>query len=80
MGLWCSPMTAVGWTVMVAAWAAVLGLAVWAVCRLFPVQRPPDPRTALNARLATGDIDLDTYHEVRRQLDGHTPVTTKGPR
>lgn len=80
MGLWCSRMTAGGWVLTVAIWAAVLALAVWAVCRLFPAQRTPDPRAALDARLAAGDIDLATYHEVRQLLDGYTPSTTKGLR
>lgn len=80
MGLWCSQMSAGGWVAMIAAWALVVGLAVWAVCRLFPAQRSPDPRAVLDTRLASGDIDPDTYHEVRRQLDGHQPAATKGLR
>ena len=79
MGLWCSPMTVGGWVAMFALWALVLGLAVWAVCRLFPAQRTPDPRAVLDARLAAGDLDLDTYSRLRRQLDGRTAVATKGP-
>ncbi|HEY3549025.1 MAG TPA: hypothetical protein VGK17_23375 [Propionicimonas sp.] len=75
MGLWCSQMGAGGWVLMVLIWAAVLGLAIWAVCRLFPAQRTPDPRATLDARLAAGDIDLDTYRWVREQLDGPTPAT-----
>ena len=78
MGLWCGQMSAGGWVLMVALWAAVLGLAVLAVCWLFPAQRGPDPRTALGARLAAGDIDLDTYHQVRAQLGEHAPVAMKG--
>jgi putative membrane protein len=71
MGLWCGQMTAGGWALMAAIWAAVIGLAVWAVCRLFPAQRGPDPRVALDARLAAGDVDLETYRELGRQLDEH---------
>ena len=79
MGLWwCRPMTAGGWVLMAALWAAVLGLVVWAVCRLFPAQRTPDPRASLDARLAAGDLDLDTYRWLREQVDGQAPAT-KGP-
>ncbi len=68
-------MGAGGWVLTVLIWAAVLGLAIWAVCRLFPAQRTPDPRATLDARLAAGDIDLDTYRSAREQLDGPTPAT-----
>ena len=54
---------------MAAIWATVIGLAVWAVCRHFPAQRGPDPRAALDARLAAGDLDPETYRELRRMLD-----------
>ncbi len=75
MGLWCSQVTAGGWVLMAAIWAAVLGLAVWAVCRLFPAQRTPDPRVTLDARLAAGDLDPDTYQWIREQIDGHASAT-----
>ena len=75
MGLWCSPTTAGGWVLMAAIWATVFGLVVWAVCRLFPAQRRPDTRAALDACLAAGDVDPDTYRWIREQIDGHTPAT-----
>ncbi len=80
MGFWCTQMSAAGWAVMVAVWATVIGLAVWAVCRLFPTQRVPDARAILDARLASGDVDADTYQRVRDQLDGRGAVPTKGLR
>lgn len=80
MGVWCGQMSTAGWAGMVAVWAAVVALAVWAVCRLFPTQRASDARTVLDARLASGQIDLDTYHRVREELDGASPVSTGGSR
>ena len=39
MGFWCTRMSPGAWALMAAVWAVVIGLAVWAVCRLFPAQR-----------------------------------------
>jgi putative membrane protein len=80
MGLWCGQTSAGGWVVLVVAWAVVLGVAVWAVCRLVPAQRSPDPRAVLDARLASGEIDVDTYQQVLQQVGGQRPVPTKGLR
>lgn len=80
MGVWCSQMSTAGWVVMVAVWAALVALAVWAVCRLFPTQRASDARAVLDARLASGQIDVDLYHRVREELDGASPVSTGGSR
>lgn len=54
MGLWCSQMSTAGWVLMAAIWVTVIGLVVWAVCRLFPAQRTPE------AYHAAGDIDLES--------------------
>lgn len=70
----CSQMGAGGWVLMLALWGLVLALVVWAVCRLFPTQRTANPRAVLDARLASGQIDLETYHRVLGQLDVATPV------
>ena len=81
MGLWCSPMTVQGWVIMFVILAAVIGLAIWAVCRLFPTPAPqiPNPRATLDARLAAGEVDLTTYVQVRQQLDvGPAPVMKAG--
>lgn len=80
MGAWCGQMSTAGWVVMVAVWAAVVALAVWAVCRLFPTQRTSTARTVLGARLASGQIDLEMYHRVLEELDGVRPVATGGSR
>jgi putative membrane protein len=79
MGLWCSQTSAGAVAATALLLAAVVGLAVWAVCRLFPVQRTPDPLMTLDARLAAGDIDPKTYLSIREQIDGHASAT-KGPR
>lgn len=80
MGLWSGRMTVGGWVFMVVVLALVIGLAVWAVCRLFPTpaQRIPDPRAALDARLAAGEVDLITYVQLRQQLDGATAAAPTG--
>ena len=79
MGLWCSRITPSGWVVTFALLAVVTGVAVWVVCRLFPTpdQRLPDPRAALDARLAAGDVDLTTYAHLRQELAASTSVTTR---
>jgi putative membrane protein len=79
MGLWCGQVGASGWVLMAAIWAAVIGLAVWAVCRLFPAQPGPDPRDALDARLAAGDIDVETYRESLRRLQARAPAPSHTP-
>ncbi|HEY3547814.1 MAG TPA: hypothetical protein VGK17_17215 [Propionicimonas sp.] len=77
MGLWCSRITLSGWVVTFALLALVIGVAVWAVCRLFPTpdQRLPDPRAALDARLAAGDVDLTTYVHLRQELAASPSVS-----
>lgn len=58
------------WVAVVAVWAVVFGLVVWAVCRLFPAQRNRDPRTVLEVRLDSSDIGLDTPGSAGHE---HTP-------
>ena len=73
MAPWCSTSSGLGWVAMVAGWVLVVGLAVWAVCRLFPGQaRPdarPDARTRRQPRLAAGELDAEQYRELRDTLD-----------
>ena len=69
MPTWCTASSGLGWVVMVAAWAALVGLAVWAVCRLFPAQVRADARTVLEERLASGELDVEQYRELRDALD-----------
>ncbi|GAA2244715.1 hypothetical protein GCM10010401_17460 [Rarobacter faecitabidus] len=91
MGLWCNQMGAGGWAAMIALWVAVLAGVIWAVCRMFPTpqrraERDLDPQALLDARLAAGEMDPETYRSLRSHLAdsshlaGSEPVTTKGPR
>lgn len=69
MAPWCTTLPGLGWVAMVAGWVLVVGLAVWAVCRLFPGQARPDARTLLEQRLASGELDAEQYRELRDTLD-----------
>ncbi|WP_024288373.1 hypothetical protein [Cellulomonas sp. KRMCY2] len=78
MGLWCTQTGAGGWLSMVVLWVAVVALIVWGVGRLFPAQPAPDAYAVLESRLASGEIDPETYRLIRRELDRLAPVETKG--
>jgi len=69
MAPWCTTLSGLSWVAMVAGWVLVVGLAVWAVCRLFPGQARPDARTVLEQRLASGELDAEQYRELRDTLD-----------
>lgn len=69
MAPWCTTLSGLSWVAMVAGWVLVVGLAVWAVCRLFPGQARPDARTVLEQRLASGELDGEQYRELRDTLD-----------
>lgn len=62
---WC--LGSGGW-LMVTAMLLVLVAAVWLVTRLFPTAT--DPSALLDARLARGDVDVDTYRALRDELAG----------
>lgn len=65
-----------GWILMILAWAALLGVIVWAVVRIFPGRTATtgasgeQPLETLDRRLAHGEIDLDTYDQLRAKLTG----------
>ncbi len=80
MGLWCTSMGVGGWIAMAATWLAVLCLVVWAVCRLFPATTQRDPRATLDARLASGEIDVETHRLLRASLDGGEGHRVEGHR
>ena len=72
-GTWCGSMGAAGWLVMTLFWATFLGLAVWAVTRMFTPTGGPaaeDPRDVLDRRLAAGDLTADEYRSMRDRLSG----------
>lgn len=77
MGPWCGQMGISGWLGMGAFWLVVVALAIWAVTRLFPAQAGGDPRATLDARLARGEIDAETYHRIRQELDGFAAAGTR---
>ncbi len=74
-------MGAGGWLLMMLFWIVVVGVIVWAIVRLVPsrtddVREPPraaakprgSPREILDRRLASGEIDVETYEELRSRL------------
>ena len=69
-GTWCSGMGVGGWILMIVFWAALLGVIVWSVTRLFPSTPRHDALELLDRRLAAGEIDPQTYREARSELSG----------
>ena len=73
-------MAAGGWIVMTVLWVVVIGLVVWAVAALFPRGRGHDeerretPEDILDRRFARGDLDAETYREMREELRGRAGV------
>ncbi len=72
---WCGGMSAWGWLLMALLWGGFLAVVVWAVMWLFPGGRSRpgdgadgDPAGVLDRRLASGEIDEDTYRRLRREL------------
>ncbi|MCH7229497.1 SHOCT domain-containing protein [Glycomyces sp. L485] len=69
-------------------WAALIALIVWSILRLTKPEaplgpRPPvrapypvqhgSPREILDRRYASGEIDADTYEDMRTRLEGEKP-------
>ena len=74
-------MGAAGWLFMSLFWVLLLVVIVWATTQLFPGRHdsvpatgpspePPagQPRQILDRRLASGEIDLATYEQLRETL------------
>jgi putative membrane protein len=58
------------WLAMSGVWVVVLALAIWAAARLFPAAGTrPGPRELLDERLARGELDLEQYRLLRRELE-----------
>ena len=75
MGWYGGAMGPLGWLAMGVFWVAVLSLIVWLVVRLLPgsqsaTTRPPDESAVeiLDRRLATGEIDQQTWQDRRAAL------------
>ncbi len=72
---WCGGMGVGGWLLMAALWGGFLAVVIWAVTRLFPRGSTGDggghsAASELDRRLASGEIDEDTYRSLRGQLTG----------
>ena len=75
MGWYGGGMGPLGWLGMGLFWLILLGLIVWLVTRLLPAggggtTRPTgeSPLEILDRRLASGEIDLDTWQAQRAAL------------
>jgi putative membrane protein len=83
-------MGAGGWVLMTVFWIVLVAVIVWAIVRLVPSRtddvreprhaaaEPPEvPREILDRRLARGEIDVETYEELRSKLSS-APTTKVG--
>ena len=74
-------MGAGGWVLMTVFWIVLVAVIVWAIVRLVPsrtddvreprrsaAEPPEKPREILDRRLASGEIDVETYEELRSKL------------
>ena len=83
-------MGAGGWVLMTVFWIVLVAVIVWAIARLVPSRtddvpepqrcadesRPPAeaPQEILDRRLASGEIDVETYEELRSKLSSPPAV------
>jgi putative membrane protein len=80
-------MGAGGWVPMTVFWIVLVAVTVWAIVRLVSSRtgdvreprraaaEPPEaPREILDRRLASGEIDVDTYEELRSKLSSPPAV------
>jgi len=70
---WCGGMGVGGWLLMALLWGGFLAVVIWAVTRLFPLNRAgtgggDDAARHHDRRLAAGEIDEDTYRGLRGEL------------
>jgi len=77
MGWYGGGMGPLGWLAMGAFWLILIGLIVWLVIRLLPGSSAAatrhtgvEPLEILDRRLASGEIDLDTWQAQRAALLG----------
>lgn len=76
-------MSPFGWLLMVALWVSVIAVVAWAVTRIFPGASQvsgaadptrlraaeDDPQALLDRRLANGEVDPETYDQIRQRLE-----------
>ena len=71
MSGYCGTLGLGGWLVLVGFWVGFVALVLWAVGRLFPrVDPKADAEDLLAHRLATGEIDPQSYRRAREELLG----------
>ncbi len=68
VGGYCGGMGLGGWLLMIGLWVGFFGLVLWAVTRLFPSTHRDEATDVLDRRLASGEIDPETYRQVRQEL------------
>jgi len=75
-------MGAAGWLLMALFWIALVALVVFAVVRLLPAraesgpapsERAEEPREILKRRLASGEIDVETYEHLSEKVGPTSP-------
>ena len=80
-------MGAGGWVLMSVFWIVLVAVIVWAIVRLVPsrsdnvreprrsaAEPPEKPREILDRRLASGEIDVETYEELCSKLSSPPAV------
>jgi putative membrane protein len=74
-------MGAGGWVLMIVFGTALLAMIAWAIARIAPsrsddVREPrssaDEPVEILDRRLARGEIDVETYEQLRSKLSSRT--------
>jgi putative membrane protein len=69
-------MGAGGWVLMAVLWVALLAVIAWALVRLWPAREGREkardaheaPGEILDRRLASGELDAQTYQQLRSML------------
>lgn len=82
MNGWNGGMGTAGWIFMSLFWVLLIGVIIWAAAQLFPGRRDSvttvtgpgrlepaeQPQQILDRRLASGEIDVETYEKLRETL------------
>jgi len=80
MNGWNGGMGTAGWIFMSLFWVLLVGVIIWATAQLFPGRRDSvatgpgpagpaeQPQQILDRRLASGEIDVETYEQLRETL------------
>lgn len=72
---WHAGMDAGWWVVMMVFWVGLAAAVVWALVRSLGTREPSQriserPEEILKRRLASGEIDAETYDQLRSRLGG----------